>query len=242
MAKFLTLAFGLWLAAASAWAGGGTAYLALKAAQKDTDGSASLLAVTGERGAPQPQEWKIIFSDPAARGGIREVVASGDVIVSQRTPLKGYRDVGSGPAIALTRLNLDSDSAFEIANKQAIAKKIGFSWVDYTLRANAVEGAPMWILRLYDSMGIKVGVVQISAENGSVIVPPEASEPPPTEPTEQFSDSPAGKTIEGVIGRVGGTLEGVANAVKDTTLRTAGTVQEFFTGERTIGPKDEDDQ
>jgi hypothetical protein len=106
-----------------------------------------------------------------------------------------------------------------------------------------VEGAPMWILRLYDSMGIKVGVVQISAENGSVIVPPEASEPPPpTEPTEQFSDSPAGKRIEGVIGRVGGTLEGVANAVKDTTLRTAGTVQEFFTGERTIGPKDEDDQ
>ena len=242
MAKFLTLAFGLWLVAASAWADGGTAYLALKAAQKGTDGSASLIAVTGERGEPQPQEWKVIFSDPAARGGIREIVASGDVIVSQRTPLKGYTGVGSEPAIALTRLNLDSDRAFEIANKQAIAKKIGFSWVDYTLRANAVGGAPMWILRLYDSMGIKVGVIQISAENGSVIMPLEASEPPPTESAEQFSDSSAGKKIEGVIGRVGGTLEGVANAVKDTTLRTVGTVQEFFTGERTIGPKDEDDQ
>jgi hypothetical protein len=169
-------------------------------------------------------------------------VTSGDVIVSQRTPLKGYTDVGSGPPIALTRLNLDSDGAFEIANKQAIDKKIGFSFVDYTLRASAVGGAPMWILRLYDSMGIKVGVIQISAENGSVIVPPEVSEPPPAEPTEQFSDSPAGRRIEGVIGRVGGTLEGVANAVKDTTLRTVGTVEEFFTGERTIGPKDEDDQ
>jgi hypothetical protein len=30
--------------------------------------------------------------------------------------------------------------------------------------------------------------------------------------------------------------------VKDTTLRTVGTVQEFLTGERTIGPKDEDDE
>jgi hypothetical protein len=242
MAKFLTLAFGLWLVVASAWGDGGTAYLALKAAQKGADGSASLIAVTGERGAPQPQEWKVIFSDPAARGGIREIVTSGDVIVSQRTPLKGYTGVGSEPAIALTRVNLDSDGAFEIANKQAIAKKIGFSWVDYTLRANAVGGAPMWILRLYDSMGIRVGVIQISADNGSVIMPLEASEPPPTEPAEQFSDSSAGKEIEGVIGRVGGTLEGVANAVKDTTLRTVGTVQEFFTGERTIGPKDEDDQ
>ena len=193
MAKFLTLAFGLWLVAASAWADGGTAYLALKAAQKGTDGSASLITVTGERGAPQPQEWKVIFSDPAARGGIREIVTSGDVIISQRTPLKGYTGVGSEPAIALTRLNLDSDRAFEIANKQAIAKKIGFSWVDYTLRANAVGGAPMWILRLYDSMGIRVGVTQISAENGSVIMPLEASEPPPTESAEQFSDSSTGK-------------------------------------------------
>jgi len=242
MAKFLTLAFGLWLVAASAWADGGTAYLALKAAQKGADGSASLIAVTGERGAPQPQEWKVIFSDPAARGGIREIVTSGDVIVSQRTPLKGYTGVGSEPAIALTRVNLDSDGAFEIANKQAIAKKIGFSWVDYTLRANAVGGAPMWILRLHDSMGIRVGVIQISAENGSLIMPLEASEPPPTESAEQFSDTSPGKEIEGVIGRVGGTVEGVANAVKDTTLRTVGTVQEFFTGERTIGPKDEDDQ
>jgi len=242
MAKFLTLAFGLWLVAASAWADGGTAYLALKAAQKGADGSASLIAVTGERGAPQPQEWKVIFSDPAARGGIREIVTSGDVIVSQRTPLKGYTGVGSEPAIALTRVNLDSDGAFEIANKQAIARKIGFSWVDYTLRANAVGGAPMWILRLYDSMGIRVGVIQISAENGSLIMPLEASEPPPAESAEQFSDTSPGKEIEGVIGRVGGTVEGVANAVKDTTLRTVGTVQEFFTGERTIGPKDEDDQ
>ena len=142
----------------------------------------------------------------------------------------------------LTRLNLDSDGAFEIANKQAIAKKIGFSWVDYTLRANAVGGAPMWILRLYDSMGIRVGVIQISAENGSLIMPLETSDPPPAESAEQFSDTSPGKEIEGVIGRVSGTVEGVANAVKDTTLRTVGTVQEFFTGERTIGPKDEDDQ
>lgn len=242
MAKFLTLAFGLWLIAASAWADGGTAYLALKAAQKGADGSASLITITGERGAPQPQEWKVIFGDSAARGGIREIVTSGDVIVSQRTPLKGNTGVGSEPAIALTRLNLDSDGAFEIANKQAIAKKIGFSWVDYTLRANAVGGAPMWILRLYDSMGIRVGVIQISAENGSLIMPLEASDPPPAESAEQFSDTSPGKEIEGVIGRVSGTVEGVANAVKDTTLRTMGTVQEFFTGERTIGPKDEDDQ
>ena len=242
MAKFLTLALGLWLVGASARADGGTAYLALKAAQKGTDASASLISVTGERGEPQPQEWKVVLSDPAARGGIREIVASGDVIVSQRTPLKDYTGAGSEPSIALTRLNLDSDRAFEIANKQAIAKRIGFSWVDYTLRANAAGGAPMWILRLYNSMGINVGVIQISAEDGAVMMPLEPSEQPPAEYDEQFSDSSTGRTIGGFFGRVGGTLGGVANTVKDKTLRTVGTVQEFLTGERTIGPRDEDDE
>lgn len=242
MFKFLAFLFGMGILAISAWAEGGTAYSAVKAAQKGVDSSADLVEVTGERGEPQPQEWKVILRDPGARGGIREVVASGDVVVSQRTPLRGYSDLSAQSPIVLTRLNLDSDRAFEIANKQAIAKRIGFSWVDYALRASAVGGSPMWILRLYNSMGSQVGVIQISAENGSVISPLEPGLPPPTEPTEQFSDTPTGQSVGGFFGRVGGTIGGIANGVKNTTLRTVGTVEEFFTGERTIGPKDEDDE
>ena len=68
-------------------------------------------------------------------------MASGDVVVSQRTPLKEYAGAGNEPTIALGRLNLDSDRAFEIANKQAIAKKVSFSWVDYSLRAG-MQAAP----------------------------------------------------------------------------------------------------
>lgn len=241
MYKFLVFWCGMSVLAASAWAAGGTAYMAVKAAQKSTDSSADLVEVAGDRGEPQPQEWKVVLRDPGARGGIREIVASGDVVVSQRTPLRGYSDFSAQPAIPLTRLNLDSDRAFEIANKQAIAKKVGFSWVDYTLRANADGGAPTWVLRLYSGMGSQVGVIQISAENGTVLAPLEPGLPPPTESTERFTDSQPGRTVGGFVGRVGGTLGGIANGVKNTTLRTVGTVQEFFTGERTIGPRDEND-
>ncbi len=223
-------------------ADGGTAYLALKAAQKDADRSASLIEVAGERGEPQPQEWKVVLKDPTARGGIREVVASGDVVVSERTPLKEYAGAGNEPTISLGRLNLDSDRAFEIANKQAIAKKVSFSWVDYSLRADTAGGSPMWVLRLYNNMGLNVGVTQISAENGTVMMPLQSTAPPPTERQEQFSESPTGRQIGGFIGRVGGTLENVGTAVKDKTLRTVGRVQEFLTGERTIGPEDDDDE
>ncbi len=177
--------------------------MAVKAAQKSTDSSADLVEVVGDRGEPQPSEWKVVLRDPGARGGIREVVASGDVVVSQRTPLRGYSDFTAQPAIALPRLNLDSDRAFEIANKQAIAKRVGFSWVDYTLRASADGGSPIWVLRLYSGMGSQVGVIQISAENGSVLAPLEPGLPPPTEPTERFTDSEPGRSVGGVIGQGG---------------------------------------
>ena len=242
MVRSVAFVISVWFFVVSVKADGGTAYLALKAAQKDTDRSASLMEVAGERGEPQPQEWKVVFRDSTARGGIREIVASGDVVVSQRTPLKEYAGVGNEPTIALARLNLDSDRAFEIANKQAIAKKISFSWVDYSLRADTAGGVPMWVLRLYNNMGLNVGVTQISAENGSVLMPLQPTAPPPTERQEQFSDSSTGRQVGGFIGRVGGTLENVGTAVKDKTLRTVGRVQEFLTGERTIGPKDDDDE
>jgi hypothetical protein len=74
------------------------------------------------------------------------------------------------------------------------------------------------------------------------MMPLQATAPPPTERQEQFSDSSTGRQIGGFIGRIGGTLENVGNAVKDKTLRTVGRVQEFLTGERTIGPKDDDDE
>ena len=46
----------------------------------------------------------------------------------------------------------------------------------------------------------------------------------------------------GTARAVGGTIGGIANGVKNTTLRTVGSVQEFFTGERTIGPQDENNE
>lgn len=221
-------------------ADGGPAYLAINAAQKVTRPPAQLVEITGERGDPRPQEWKLVYNDPGSRGGVKEVVASGDVVVSERTPLRGYPGVGTALPIALARFKIDSDGAFDIANRQAAQRRIGFNWIDYTLRANAVTGAPMWILRLYDNMGAQVGVMQISAENGSILMPLSASGAVREEENEE-AESEVGRRVGGVIGTVGGTVERTANKVKDSTVRAVGTVQEVLTGERTIGPQVDSD-
>lgn len=226
-------------AAPCLWADGGPAHMAINAAQKITRPPATLVEVTGERGEPRPAEWKLIYNDPAARGGVKEIVASGDVVVSQRTPLRGYPGIAGSQPIVLTRFKIDSDGAFDIANRQATARRIGFNWVDYTLRANNITGAPMWILRLYDNMGAQVGVVQISAEDGSVITPLSPSNVVRRDEEIDEEASEIEQRIGGVIGTVGGTVERTAIKVKDSTLRAVGTVQEVLTGERTIGPQDD---
>ena len=223
-------------------ADGGPAHLAINTAQKVVRPPAALVEVIGERGEPRPSEWKVIYSDPGARGGVKEVVTSGDVIVSERTPLRGYPGVAGARPINLARFKIDSDRAFDIANRQAANRRIGFNWLDYTLRTNNVTGAPMWILRLYDNMGAQVGSMQISAEDGSIIAPLRPSSAVVRQDVEEDVEeevSSVERRIGGVIGTVGGTVERTALKVRDATLRAVGTVQEVLTGERTIGPQDE---
>lgn len=236
--SFLILAVAMTVVSASGRAAGSSAYPALRIAQKAAGNSATLVESIGQRGEPRPQEWKFIFSDPGARGGIREISVADDAVVSQRTPIRGYTGASAQPAVSLSRLNLDSDAAFEIANKQAIARQVGFQWVNYTLRANNVTGMPMWVVQLYNHMGVRVGVVQISAENGEVIMPLEvAAEPPLDSPRKSGTE----RKIGGLIGTVGATAERVGTTVRDGTLRAVGTVEEVLTGERTIGPKEENE-
>jgi hypothetical protein len=227
-----------------------TAYEALQVVKKARgDGVLKhLVEVRGETGQPQPQSWTILMSDPAARGGIREFVVTGGEIASERTPVRGYT-VGTGafPVLNFTRLNLDSDGAFKVANTHAAREKLGFHTVDYTLRMNDADGAPMWVLHLFDYMGAPVGNLEVSAEDGKVLralqVDPDAREKPVVETDDESGTKTHFKG--GVFGFVERTSKNVGTAVKDTsisvgntvkktTLNVAGTVQEALTGERTI--------
>lgn len=249
--------------AAAASAHAGTAYEALQVI-KGTRGDTilnQLIEARGESGQPQPQSWTILMNDPAARGGIREFVVSGDQILSERTPARGTGGRGELPALNFSRLNLDSDGAFDIAVKQAVARKVAFNSIDYTLRTNDVSGAPLWVLRLFDYMGAPVGGLQVSAEDGKIVKPfaidtdarvaaepaplpppsharPDATPLPPPPPAADESSQEMG----GVIGTMRQTGRTVGTAVKDTTLNVVGTVQEVFTGRRTIGSDSEDNE
>jgi hypothetical protein len=232
--RMLRLLFLVLLAAAPAAFGGaaGSAILALQTVAAQPYGqNGTIVELRGERGDPMPAEWAVLIADPSARGGVREVTVASGRVTSERTPLKGFTEVANMPAIGMAKVSMDANSLFEAVQREAVGIQLGFHWVDYTLRTDPSTMAPVWTVRLYDNMGGLVGTLGIAAQGGAVVQPLRT-------PESFTTQQPSGKRVGGLLGRIADVAESTARQVGDTTLRAAGSVQEFLVGERTIGPKD----
>lgn len=196
--------------------------------------TAKVVEIRGERGDPQPKEWVFLFSDPAARGGVREVTVADGKITSERTPLRGMADIAGLAPLDAGSLATDADAAFRIVQKEAIKSQLGFDWIDYTLRTDAESNALVWTVKLYDRMGAPVGTARISAKDGAVV----GSLQPDPDARARAEATPVSKE-GGIVGHISKTAGRAAKSATDTTLHLIGTVQEQIVGERTIGPKDD---
>jgi hypothetical protein len=225
----------------SAWgiARADTAYTALHLSKPKIDGEAKLVEVKGDGGQPQPGKWTVLIADPAARGGVREIIVSKGAIVSERTPLHGVSEISVLPPINLALLNVDSDGVFDAANREAVREKVGFDSVDYELKANNTTGSPYWAVTLYDNKGDRVGIMQVSAQNGALILPLQLD--PDAHPQKSTHNGGSHHT-GGFIGKMDNMATTTAKKISDGTLRAVGDVQEFLTGDRTIGPKDKNEK
>ncbi len=228
------------IAAACPSFGAGTAYEALRAVKTDrgNDFLKGLVEVRGTRGEPQPSSWTLLFNAPDARGGVREIVVQNGQILSERTPVRGFSGIGDLPTLPYDRLNIDSDGVFRLVNAEAAKQGAGFHWVDYTLRGSTDGKGAIWSVELIDYLGAPVGNMQISAENLRVVrglqIEPDAVVNQATVPPRP-SSSPRG----GAIGRVEEFGKSTSNKVRRGTLNVIGSVEEWLTGERTIGTEEE---
>ena len=224
----------LLLGAVPAFAGNaGSAIEALQmVAAQPASGNAAFIELRGQRGDPMPPEWTVLLADPSARGGVREMAVASGRIVSERTPLAGYSGIASRPALDRSKISVDSNSVFGIAHAEAVASRLGFHWIDYTLATNPATFQPEWTVRLYDSSGSLTGTLRVAATGGAVLEP--------LVPSENAGAANGSKKPGGLVGAIVDFTESTAKRVQDSTLRTVGNVQEFLVGERTVGPADEE--
>jgi hypothetical protein len=175
-----------------------TAYKALRAvgAKRGEKALSQVTALIGHFGKPQPVDWLVTLDDPVARGGAREIDVVAGQISSERTPV---HSVGGGlPPIDLTKLNLDSDGAFQTAEREAKKNQVGFDSVNYKLSVDSASRDPIWTLQLFDYEQRPVGTVRIAAGSGALLsatnwvpgVQEATSHRPPAPPDSEALNDP----------------------------------------------------
>jgi hypothetical protein len=126
-----------------------------------------IVSITGVRGEPQPEKWKIILEDPGSRAGVREVEIADGRITSDRTPGRSVTGSTEGATIDIARLNLDSSGAYAVASHTADKSHTSFATADYALRTDE-RGEPVWIVALLSESSRPVGTIYIGATRGTV--------------------------------------------------------------------------
>src|SRR6266567_8529955 len=74
-----------------------------------------IVSITGVKGAPQPEKWKIILEDPEGRG-VRELGIVDGKIDSDESPDRSTAGSAEGATLNVSRLNLDSSGGFAVAS------------------------------------------------------------------------------------------------------------------------------
>jgi hypothetical protein len=143
-----------------------TAYDALRVVgiHLNRDAVNHVVSVTGAKGDPQPETWRILIED-RGQGGFREIIVKNGRVVSERPG----NAVGSseGATIKTAHLNLDSSGAFQVASHIADKSGARFDSASYNLRSDS-HGDPVWIVTLHGPGGQPVGTVHIGANRGNV--------------------------------------------------------------------------
>lgn len=172
------------------------AYAALLLAGRERGDAllATLVEMRGIDGEPQPRRWTMSFRDETARGGIREIIVSPKGIVGERTPL---RPAAQGSAVMTARdLKLNSTGAFEAANREAARARLGFHSLNYRLFNR--QGAPVWLLQLFEVGGSEVGQIEFSAVDGTMLSglrTPAPGQSPPADVAPDPVPAPAAPEI-----------------------------------------------
>lgn len=145
-----------------------TAYEALRVVGRELgrDALPHIVSITGTKGDPQPEKWKIILEDPDGRG-LRELQVADGKIDSEERPDRDVAGSTEGATIDMSRLNLDSSGAYAVASHTAEASHANFATADYTLRTDN-GGEPTWIVTLRSRSSRPVGTIYIGATGGTV--------------------------------------------------------------------------
>jgi hypothetical protein len=134
-----------------------------------SDKAKNIVRIEAREGTPAPERWYILVYDAAEQTGLHEYVVFGNELVASRT-LSQFLD-GAKPddVIGGKPLKVDSDDLMKTVQLYVEANKLTVGKVNFTMKKDAPELAPMWRLTCLDDSDKKIAELVINARNGNVV-------------------------------------------------------------------------
>lgn len=212
-----------------------TAYQALQylASARGEQALANVFVVRGQGGGPQPEEWIVFRGHSNAPNFQATGIRSSGVFLSGSAPARVVDLQPHAQPINFSVLNLDSNSAWRVAQRAARKENFHFDRVDYELRTNSLVGSPAWTLRLFNEKKSYLGEITISGATGEVLHPLKLSrytvEDIEGEPTLAMVEEPWAKRA---LRSVGHWFNRTGSTFGHDMLRAAGTAEKIIIGRR----------
>ncbi len=131
-----------------------------------------ILEVTGQNGAPNPEEWILQAWNTEDPGTVHKLTVRDDQFVSDVLSVNIYEAERKEINIPMPDIRLDSGDAYEIAQSYAAANGKTLGHVNYSLTTRARRTPPIWTLDCFDGKGSHIGKLEILATSGTVLASP----------------------------------------------------------------------
>ena len=201
--------------------------------------------IEAREGTPAPERWHVLVHEPGAENGLREYVIAGGEIVASRNLSQFAETLTAGDVIGADAVKFDSDRAGKLLQQFAVANDAVVASIDYELRKEGPDAAPLWKVTGVDEGGKAVGSIYISAGKGAVIAhedfpleprstPKREKSRPESRPQVAQSESPRPSEEPFEPPPVRSSRPEQDEPRSGFLRRTGGRLQRFFTGRDTI--------
>ncbi len=131
-----------------------------------------ILEISGQGGNPNPQSWVMQAWNTEDPGTVHQLTVRDDQFMSDTLSVNIYEAERKQINIPLTDVQIDSGSAYRIAEAYARANGKELGHVNYNLVVHAKRTPPVWTLDCFDAKGGRIGKLEILATTGSVQASP----------------------------------------------------------------------
>jgi hypothetical protein len=168
-------------------------------------------------------------------------VVAGSEIIAQRSTSQLLPKVSAGDILGADAVKIDSEQVADLAREYALANGSTLGALDYELRKNGADAAPLWTVTCRDDAGRPLGQLVVTAGKGRVVSHEGFANEPIAGTANPIADSantnPMTEPAEEDAAATTKTAKTSTETKKrpDTAHRIGGHLQKFFTGRNTLG-------